>query len=147
MLKMLLQNKLRFLLGVCFVLLFALVRIFERDLFYDPFLGYFEGDFHNQPLPSYNSFQLFLSLVLRYGLNMVISLALIYTIFKEIEMIQFVSFLYLLFFVLLVICFFGIIYFYGANNNLMLFYTRRFLIQPLFVLLFIPAFYYQKRTK
>jgi exosortase F-associated protein len=25
------------------------------------------------------------------------------------------------------------------------FYVRRFLIQPLFIILFIPAFYYQKR--
>ncbi|MFY7758816.1 MAG: exosortase F system-associated membrane protein, partial [Flavobacterium stagni] len=28
-----------------------------------------------------------------------------------------------------------------------LFYLRRFLIQPLFLLLFVPAFYYQKRIK
>jgi exosortase F-associated protein len=25
------------------------------------------------------------------------------------------------------------------------FYVRRFIIQPLFIILFIPAFYYQKR--
>ncbi|WPR72737.1 exosortase F system-associated protein [Flavobacterium sp. NG2] len=147
MLKILFQHKVRFLLGVCLVFLLALVRVFEHDLFYDPFLGYFEGDFHNQPLPLFHSFQLFLGLLFRYSLNMLISLALIYVIFKEIEMIKFSFLLYILFFSFLIICFFSVIYVYGASNNLMLFYIRRFLIQPLFVLLFIPAFYYQKQSK
>ncbi|WP_374707786.1 exosortase F system-associated protein [Flavobacterium sp. J372] len=31
-------------------------------------------------------------------------------------------------------------------NLLALFYIRRFLIQPLFLILFIPAFYYQRRN-
>ncbi|MGA9638778.1 exosortase F system-associated membrane protein [Flavobacterium sp.] len=147
MLKIILQNKVSILLGLCLVFLFAMIRAFEHELFYDPFLGYFEGDFHNQPLPLYNSIQLFLSLGFRYGMNMIISLVLMYVVFKQTEMIRFVSLLYLLFFVLLVICFFGIIYFCGASNNLILFYIRRFLIQPIFVLLFIPAFFYQKFSK
>ncbi|WP_256387090.1 exosortase F system-associated protein [Flavobacterium sp. 140616W15] len=41
----------------------------------------------------------------------------------------------------------GVVYFYANHNNLMLFYVRRFLIQPIFILLFIPGFYYQKLSK
>jgi exosortase F-associated protein len=30
---------------------------------------------------------------------------------------------------------------------MILFYIRRFLIQPIFLLLFLPAFYYQKQNR
>jgi len=62
-------------------------------------------------------------------------------------MIQFVSVLYVFFFLILIGLFFSMLYFYEEHNNLILFYVRRFLIQPIFVILFIPAFYYQKQIK
>jgi exosortase F-associated protein len=40
-----------------------------------------------------------------------------------------------------------VVHFLDKENNFVLFYIRRFLIQPLFLLLFIPAFFYQKRIK
>ncbi|EIA09152.1 hypothetical protein HJ01_01538 [Flavobacterium frigoris PS1] len=116
-------------------------------MFYDPFLDYFKSDFNDLPLPLYNPFRLFTSLLFRYGLNMSLSLALIYTLFKDIGMVKFASFLYAFFFVLLIFSFQAIIWVYGEHNNLVLFYVRRFLIQPIFILLFIPAFYYQKLHK
>ncbi|WP_418262119.1 exosortase F system-associated membrane protein [Flavobacterium faecale] len=147
MLKKLLKHKLRIVIGGIFVFLLVLVRVFESDLFYDPFLSYFEGDFINAPLPDYNAFYLFLGLLFRYSLNTIISLGLIFVLFRKIEFVKFAFFLYVLFFVLLVSCLFGLIYFYGASHNWLLFYIRRFLIQPLFVLLFIPGFYYQRIVK
>lgn len=146
MLKKILQNKGRVLIGTGLIMLFGVVRFFERPLFYDPFISYFESDFQNLPLPSFDFIDLFVGMVFRYGINMVISLALLYVIFKEKEMIPFCFALYIFFFIILMVCFFGAVYFYGAQNNLILFYIRRFLIQPLFVLLFIPAFYYQKKS-
>ena len=133
-------------MGIGLVMLFGVVRFFERSLFYDPFIPYFESDFQNLPLPSFDFIDLSVGMVLRYGINMIISLALLYMIFKDKEMLVFCSTLYLFFFVVLIVSFFGMIYFYGAQNNFMLFYIRRFLIQPLFVLLFIPAFYYHKKS-
>ncbi|HEY4618098.1 MAG TPA: exosortase F system-associated protein [Flavobacterium sp.] len=147
MLKTLLAHKFRFVAVLLFVLSFALIRVYEYKLFYDPFLDYFKRDFNVLPLPVYNSFQLFISLLFRYGLNMALSLGLIFTLFKDVEMVKFASFLYGFFFLVLIVSFYSIIYFYGEHNNLMLFYTRRFLIQPIFILLFIPAFYYQKLHK
>lgn len=134
---------------ILLVLAFALVaiRAFEVQLFYDPFLLYFEKDFNALPLPFYNPFQLFLGLLFRYGLNSVLSLGVIYIVFNEVEMVRFTAFLYFVFFLILVIFFFLILYFYGNQNNLFLFYIRRFLIQPIFVILFVPAFYYQKLIK
>lgn len=143
---MLLLHKRRTILGLVFVVLLVLVRRYEDQLFYDPFLNYFKSDYNALPLPSFNSVQLFMGLLLRYGLNTVLSLGLLFVLFKDVVMIKFATFLYVFLFLILVSFFYGIIYYSGAHNNLVLFYVRRFLIQPIFVILFIPAFYYQKRS-
>jgi len=147
MLNKVLQNKKTVFILIFLVASLAGVRAFEKQLFYDPFLIYFEGDYLNWPLPEFNAFRLFLSLLFRFALNTLISLGIIYFLFKEIEMVKFAAFLYVFFFVILIGTYFFILYFYGSQNNLVLFYVRRFLIQPLFVILFIPAFYYQKQNK
>lgn len=136
----------KLVLAVGLLLSFVLVRFYERSLFYDPFLTYFKSNFNQMPLPDFETFRLVLSLVFRYGLNMLISLLLIYLIFKDRMMIRFSVLLYLIAFLFLITSFFLVIHFYGSQNNFLLFYIRRFLIQPLFVLLFIPAFYFQKRN-
>lgn len=145
MLKKLLKHKIQILIFIVLVLFLALVRAFETKLFYDPFLAFFKSEFNNHPLPEFDTYRLFFSMFFRYFLNTIFSLGIIYTIFKNIELVKFASILYGIFFLLLIIAFFLIIYFYGEHNNLVLFYVRRFLIQPLFVLLFVPAFYYQEQ--
>ncbi|WP_409417337.1 exosortase F system-associated membrane protein [Flavobacterium sp. PS2] len=147
MLNNILQNKSRIFLLIVFVFLLAGIRAYENQLFYDPFLVYFERDYKELPLPQFNSIQLFLGLLFRYFLNTIISLGIIYVIFRETELVKFASVLYVLFFLILIIAFYCIIYFYGNHNNLILFYVRRFLIQPILILLFIPGFYYQKINK
>ncbi|MFV5702313.1 exosortase F system-associated membrane protein [Flavobacterium sp. XS2P12] len=147
MLQKILNNKVRLTQFVFLVALLVLVRAFEDQLFYDPFLDYFKDDFNNLPLPNFNSFQLFLELLFRYTLNTVISLGIIYVLFKDIAMVKFAFVLYYFFFMILIFSFFYIIYYIKEHNNLFLFYIRRFLIQPIFVLLFVPAFYYQKQNK
>lgn len=147
MLKILLANKIRFCVALLLILLLVSVRAYENSLFYDPFLSYFKGDFNVMPLPKYDLLPFLMGLLFRYGLNSVLSLGLIYVLFKDLLMIKFASFLYLFFFVALIVLFFSIIYYSGSHNNWLLFYVRRFLIQPILVLLFIPAFYYQKVNK
>jgi exosortase F-associated protein len=147
MLKILLTNKIRFCVALLLILLLVAVRGYENSLFYDPFLSYFKGDFNVMPLPKYDLLPFLMGLLFRYGLNSVLSLGLIYVLFKDLLMIKFASFLYLFFFVALIVLFFSIIYYSGSHNNWLLFYVRRFLIQPILVLLFIPAFYYQKVNK
>jgi exosortase F-associated protein len=145
MLQKLLNHKLRILLAVLLVLLLSLVRGYEDVLFYDPFLKYFKTHYHNLPLPKIEVFPFFSGLLFRYFLNTVLSLAIIYVAFKDIEALKFASLLYLVFFVILVVAFFLILNFMGETNKMTLFYIRRFLIQPIFLLLFLPAFYFQKQ--
>ncbi|MES2577659.1 MAG: exosortase F system-associated protein [Bacteroidota bacterium] len=147
MLQKILNNKLRFVQFLLLVVLLVLVRTFENQLFYDPFLVFFKKDFAKLRLPSFDSTQLFLGLLFRYTLNTVISLGIIYVIFKDVAMVKFAFVLYYFFFMILIVAFFYIVYFANENSNWVLFYVRRFLIQPIFVLLFVPGFYYQKQNK
>ncbi len=133
------------LVVVLCVLLFALIRQFEDILFYDPFLAFFKREFAGATLPDYNSLQLLGSMAFRYGLNTLVSLVLIYALFRNEGQLRFAAVLYGFFFVLLIIAFFVTINVFGNSNLTFLFYIRRFLIQPLWVILFLPAFYYQER--
>ena len=146
MLQKIINHKVRILLATLLVVMLALVRAYEDVLFYDPFLNYFKTDYHNLPLPKVENLSLFLGLLFRFFLNTVLSLAMIYVLFKDVEAVKFASILYVLFFVVLVILFFSVLSFFGETNKMALFYIRRFLIQPIFLLLFLPAFYFQKQN-
>lgn len=145
MLNKLSENNFRIIITILVVLCLGIVRAFENKLFYDPFLVYFESDFKGLPFPQVDNLKLFTGLLFRYALNTVLSLVLIYTLFRDQEIFKFSAFLYLFFLVLLLTAFFIILEFF-PNANWLLFYVRRFIIQPIFVLLFVPAFYYQKQN-
>ena len=145
MLQKTLNNKLRFVLFLSLVVLLMLVRAFENQLFYDPFLDFFKKDFTMLRLPNFDSTQLFFGLLFRYSLNTAFSLGIIYIFFKDLTMLHFSFILYLFFFMILIVAFFCITYLDSGHYNWLLFYIRRFLIQPIFVLLFVPGFYYQKQ--
>lgn len=145
MLQKLLNHKIRIALAILFIVFLALIRAYEDSLFYDPFLNYFKADYYNLPLPETDAIRLFFGLFFRYFLNTLLSLALIYVFFKDIEAVKFASILYVVFFIILIVAFFLVLSFFGEANKMILFYIRRFLIQPIFLLLFIPAFYYQKQ--
>ncbi len=129
------------------ILLLVLIRAFEDILFYDPFLSYYKKQFNNINFPQINLFQLSFGLTLRFFLNSVLSISLLWVVFKDRGMINFVIFLYLGLFFVLLLSFFFVYHFYAEDGKMILFYIRRFLIQPIFILLFLPGFYYQKKIQ
>lgn len=145
MLKNLFDHRFRIGIVLILVVFLVAVRAFEDVLFYDPFLDYFKGDFTSQPLPDTDILKLSLHMLLRYAINMFFSLAIIYTLFENVELTKFAGALYVIFFVVLMLLLYSAIAF-GLTNKMILFYIRRFLIQPLFVLIFVPAFYFQERV-
>lgn len=147
MLKKLYNHKSRVALALLFVVALVLIRAYEDSLFYDPFLNYFKSDYYNLPIPKIDNLKLMLGLFLRFFLNTVLSLAVIYVLFKDIDAVKFASVLYFIFFVMLLAAFYIILLKNGESNKMGLFYVRRFLIQPIFLLLFLPAFYYQKQKQ
>ncbi len=136
-------------LAIVGILIFVLilVRAFESKLFYDPFLEFFHGESQNKPLPEYDGFKLFFGLFFRYLINSVITILIIYLLFKEISIVKLTSFLLVAFFVVLIVTLFLILNFSSQPDYLFIFYIRRFLIQPLFLILFVPAFYYQRKIQ
>lgn len=130
-----------FLLG-----LLVSIRAFESDWFYDPFINYFKEEFSHLRYPIYNEALLYLNWIFRYFLNSILTLAIIYVIFQELQMVKFSALLLTLFLIFLLLGMFVLLHFFDEEKKMILFYVRRFLIQPLFLLLFIPAFYYQKKT-
>ena len=144
MLKNLLQNKSRIGILLLLSIFLVLVRALEIHLFYDPFLTFFKSEFYGLPLPGFNVYKLIVNLFLRYFINTILSLAIIFYIFKDIELVKFSSILYFILFFILIVSFCIIIFVLDGNNNLILFYVRRLIIQPVFLLLFVPAVFYQK---
>lgn len=142
MLNKIKENKFRIIAALLVIFCFAVIRAFENQLFYDPFLEYFEKDFKKMPFPEIDTFKLFGGLLLRYLLNTGLSLVLIYILFSDKDILKFSTALYSFFGIILFVLFYIILQFY-AEGNWLLFYVRRFLIQPIFILIFIPAFYYQ----
>ncbi|MGC4040376.1 MAG: exosortase F system-associated protein [Flavobacterium sp.] len=147
MLRNLLSDKKRLGKIAFLILLLVLIRAFEETLFYDPFLEYFKSEYSNLPFPKVNLIKLYASTGMRFYINSMISLGLLHVIFRDKQITKFAAFLYLVLGTILLIAFMFVVNFFGEEHKMTLFYIRRFLIQPIFILLFIPAFFYQKQIK
>lgn len=135
--------KIAFIL-VLFVLL-ILVRAYGTKLFYDPFIKYFANDYLKMPMPEYSTLKLYLNIFLRYLLNTVISLAIIYVAFERKPLVVFSIKFYSAAFIILCVFYYFLLQMGFDNGHLLGFYVRRFLIHPVFVLILVPAFYYQRK--
>jgi len=137
-----------FQIGLLILLVVALVsiRIFESTIFYDPLIAYFKGNFNAIPLPKMHQIKLFVSLGFRFYINSILSIAIIHVLFKNSKTTKFALLLYIILGSLLLISFVFILEFFGETNKMNLFYIRRFIIQPIFLILFVPAFYYQNKV-
>ena len=145
MIQKILKHKTQIFLVILAIVGFALIRNYEEDLFYDPFIGFFKNDFFNQELPQFLEWKLLLHLFLRYVVNTILSLFIIYILFRNKGFLKLASVLYIVFFVILMLSFLVVIHFF-SDQLMVLFYIRRFIIQPLFLLLFIPGFYFQQQN-
>lgn len=146
MLQKIVNNKFKITQLLFLVGLLVLIRAYENKLFYDPFLSYFKAE-NATIYPEVDPVKLFISLFLRYCLNSILSLVILYLIFKDSDIIKFSGFLFILFFVILIIGFYVVLNCYDESQKSNLFYIRRFIIQPVFILLFIPGFYFQKTSE
>ena len=96
------------LIGILFLLL-VMVRAFELQLFYDPFIMYFKNDYLHKPIPAFSGSKLLVSLIFRYSLNAIISIAIIYIAFQNKSFVKFSIKFYFIAFILLGITFFIIL--------------------------------------
>ncbi|PTX41709.1 exosortase F-associated protein [Christiangramia gaetbulicola] len=126
------------------VLMLAAIRFFEQELFYDPLIQFFKSDYLLGIIPPMNMAKLMINLSLRFWLNTAISLAIIYISFRDLNILKFSAVLYAVLYVLATLVFIFLVLNIEREHYLALFYVRRFLIHPLFLLILLPAFYYYR---
>ncbi|WP_457609644.1 exosortase F system-associated membrane protein [Lutibacter sp.] len=139
------KRKFQILLIVLLFTLLIAVRVFVQPYFYDPLIEYFKNDYLHTEIPNLDFSKFFLNVFYRYTLNTVISLAIIYLFFNNLKIVFFSIKFYIIAFVIFSLSLF--IFLKLDFDYKLVFYTRRFLIQPLFVFLLLPAFYYQQLKK
>lgn len=120
------------------------IRGFEDSLFYDPFLFFFKSTESDKALPEFEILKLIGNVALRFLMNTSVSLGILWIIFQKTEIIKLSTLLYVVLFIALLLTFYLLASSEATGQHMALFYIRRFLIQPLFLLILIPAFYFQK---
>lgn len=136
---------LRIILVLFLFVMLAAVRYFQGDLFYDPLLLFFKSNYASAPLPELVVPKFYIHLTFRFLLNTVLSLAILWLLFKKWEIIKISTVIYLLFFIALMALMALLVAVSEVGGYQLLFYIRRFLIQPILLLLLIPAFYFVKK--
>jgi len=134
------------LLFVLFLLL-VLIRVFEDELFYDPYLLFFQNDYLHMDNPRREVFKLTVFTTLRYVLNTIISLSIIYVFFKEKSMVKFSAIIFAIAYSVLLVMFLYFVMNPRQEDYYLFFNIRRFFIQPIILLLLLPALYYHKQQQ
>ena len=137
-----LRNWLLAIFGICGLIG---IRMVESTLFYDPFLQYFREANKQLEIPDFVWSPLILHHLFRFCLNLIFSAIILQGFFNNKKWtIQGIVLMILVF--AITFC----IYLYCLHSDLEIgylftFYMRRFVIQPIILLLIIPLFYYRKK--
>lgn len=134
----------RYIFAFLLLLVLVAIRGFENQLFYDPYLTFFENDYLYIDNPRREVAKLILFTTLRFLLNTLASLGIIYFIFNDKPMIKFSALIYAIAYVLLLIPFLYFVINPKQEDYYLFFNIRRFLIQPILLILLLPALYYHK---
>jgi exosortase F-associated protein len=127
------------------LLILVAVRLFEKHLFNDGLIHFFEYEYLQSSLPNISISHILLIDSVRFWFNSLLSIVILYLFFKQTKLLRFLWIFYGVFFIILA----GILYYilnnYEAGNYLGLFYIRRILIQPIILFVLFPALLYQKK--
>lgn len=132
-----------------FIFTFCLigVRMVENQIFYDPFLDFFKSNIQQEKFPSFDWGKIIFSHILRFLLNLIFSLGVIYFLFLNkkwtIQTGGLIILSFIFFFPIYLYC----LYSHFEFGELFTFYIRRIIIQPIPLLVLIPMFYYLKKKQ
>lgn len=123
------------------------VRMVESEIFYDPFLKYFHEANKQIAIPEFVWFKLIFNHLFRFLLNVFFSAIILQAFFNlkkwTIQGIVLMVLVFTITFALYLYC----LHTKLEIGYLFTFYMRRFVIQPIILLLIIPLFYYRKQKK
>lgn len=134
----------RYIFVVVLFLVLVAIRAFEDLLFYDPYLAFFENDYLYIDSPRREVAKLVFFTSLRFLLNTLISLGILFLIFNDKTIIKFSCLVYVFAYIVLLIPFLYFVINPKQEDYYLFFNIRRFLIQPILLILLLPAFYYHK---
>jgi exosortase F-associated protein len=137
-------TKIIIILGLVGVL--AMIRLYEYRFFYDPFMYFFEKAYQSGDTIDY-SCQMFFNVFLRFFLNTLVSLLILWVAFRSWGIIKFSALIYAAFLVVLFPIFVYLMHHVEPGQYLAAFYVRRFLAHPLLILILLPAFYYNRLSR
>ncbi|OZV69137.1 exosortase F system-associated membrane protein [Winogradskyella aurantia] len=129
------------------LLFLVLIRAFEDQLFYDPYLTFFENDYLYVDSPRREVAKLVFFTSLRFLMNTICSLGIIFMVFKDKNILRFSSLIYAVAYVLMLIPFLYFVINPKQEDYYLFFNIRRFLIQPILLILLLPAFYYYRLNR
>lgn len=126
---------------------FVAVRIIGKGVFYDPLNAFFHiPDYQNHPMPDVEIWKYGMSLLFRYSINTVLTLALVKVIFDNRDLLKLTLVLYFGLFLLLIPVLLWLISNGEVDQYRYLFYIRRVLMHPILTLILIPAFLFNERS-
>jgi len=137
----------KIVLSIFLLILFLIIRAYETYFFYDPLMAYFKNDYLYKYVENLDLWRLTINMLFRYSLNSTISLGFIWVLFERKDYFKFSFFFFVFAFILLVLVFNFLIKDGFEEGYLLPYYIRRFIIHPLFLLILLPAFYYQNLSK
>lgn len=138
------DKALKYILLFFFFGLLVLIRFFENDLFYDPYLTFFQNDYLYIDSPRREVLKVISFTTLRYILNTGISLCIIYLFFRDKSVLKFSLLVYGISYLILILLYLYFVINPKQEDYYLFFNIRRFLIQPIILILLLPAFYYHK---
>jgi exosortase F-associated protein len=138
------RNPITYILLLVLFGVLVLIRVFENELFYDPYLSFFKSDYLNMDSPRREILKLSLFTTLRFVLNSAISLGIIFIFFRDKSILKFSLMVYIIAYVILMLFFLYFVTSPRQEDYYLFFNFRRFLIQPILLLLLVPAFFYHK---
>ena len=133
--------------AVFLVLLLITIRLFERPFFDDGLIRFFQHDYLSEQLPKISIYKIIWIDSIRFWIKSSISILILRLYFKQPELLKFLLSVFLISYLINVAVILLSLQNYQAGHYLVLFYGRRFFIQPLLLLLLFPALWYQERVK
>ncbi|MGB5982470.1 MAG: exosortase F system-associated protein [Nonlabens sp.] len=122
----------------------VMVRAFEEALFQDPLHDYFLGNFQLYKVPQLSYIEQFARTSFRFLINTVLSLWILWFLYKKESFLNAALYVYLFAFIILTPIFLALLSVEGELAKMALFYTRRFLIHPILLFVLVAGFYFLK---
>ena len=108
-----------------------MIRFFEEQLFYDPYGSFFQNDYLYLDNPRRETFKLVVFTTLRFALNTIISLGILYVVFKDKSIVKFSAIIYAIAYIILLALYLYFVLSPKQEDYYLFFNIRRFLIQPI----------------